>query len=413
MTGPGALATTAPVESEAITRTSTPLPSSTPVTVSGTVSIWHSWDEIYVPALLRRIYEFNQIYPNIYFDVQYIPALDLRSAYEKATLEGHGPTLMIGQADWGPDLYDKKLVADLTNLVPADLLNTLNRAAVGTGRYRDAMMSVPVDIRGVVLYRNQSIISIAPSTFDELVSLAKAAARGQRFGAVLDRSFYFSGAHLIGLGGSLMDAEGRPAFNSLKGLEWMNLLLFFSEAGPPEFFSDNDLNLFKEGRAGMIIDGTWNRNMLAEAIGPANLAIDPWPVHAEGSLSGFVQAESIFMNPAALAEEHQVSMKFLQFFFSPDAQAGIAQVGLIPAINGSPVNLAMSQVKVDDPLIAQAMRALADGVSYPVDPVMSVYASQMDIALRSVFDGGVTPEEALKRAEEGIQVGLEKGTPTP
>ncbi len=217
MASPVSPAAPTPVESEVLTRTPAPLPSSTPVIVGGTVSIWHSWDELYVPALLRRIYEFNKLYPNIYFDVQYIPALDLHSAYEKATLEGHGPTLMIGQADWGPDFYDKELVADLADLVPADLLNTLNRAAVGTGRYRDILISVPVDIRGVVLFRNQSIIPIAPSTFDELVSLAKEAKRGQRFGAVLDRSFFFSGAHLIGLGGSLMDAEGRPAFNNLKG----------------------------------------------------------------------------------------------------------------------------------------------------------------------------------------------------
>ena len=411
---PGSPEVATPVVSEALTHTPTPLPSPTPVVVSGTVSIWHSWDEPYVPALLRRIFEFNKLYPNVYFDVQYVPALDLQSAYEQAALEGHSPTLLIGQAEWGPALYDKGLVADLASLVPADLLNTLNRAAVGTGRYRDAIISVPVDIRGVVLYRNQSIIPIAPSTFDELVSLAKEATRGQRLGAVLDRSFFFSGAHLIGLGGSLMDSEGRPAFNNLKGLEWMNLLQAFSEAGPAEFFTDNDFNLFKEGRAGMIIDGTWNRNALAEAIGAANLAIDLWPIHAEGSLSGFVQTESLFLSSAALSEEQMASMKFLQFFLSPESQAAVAQVGLIPAINGSPVNLAASQVEVDDPLIAQAMRALVDGVTYPVVPEMSVYTSQMDIALKSIFDGGVAPESALKRAEEAIQVALEKkGTPTP
>jgi len=394
-------------------QTLAPLPSITPEAVTGTVSIWHSWEEPYVPALLKRIYAFNQLYPSVYFDVQYVPALDLRAAFEQVSQDGRAPKLLLGQSDWGPDLYDKGLVTNLTNLVPADLLNTLNPAAVSASRYQDVLFAVPVDIRGVVLYRNKSIIPIAPSTFDELVSLAKEYGRGQIVGAMLDRSFFFSGAHLTSLGGRLMDANGMPAFNNLKGLEWMTLLQTYSQAGPTEFFSDNDLNLFKEGRVGIIAEGTWNRNDLAEAVGPQNLAIDPWPIHAQGSLSGFVQSESMYLTPQALKEEHQVSLRFLQFFVSPESQAAVIETGLIPAINGSPVSLATNQIRVKDPLIAQAMLALTDGVAYPVGPLANIYTSQMDIALRSVFERGVSPEEALLRADEAIRAALITPTPTP
>jgi arabinogalactan oligomer/maltooligosaccharide transport system substrate-binding protein len=392
-------------------RTITPLPTVTPIVVSGTVSVWHSWEEPYIPALLRRIYEFGKLYPNVYFDVTYVPEIDLRLAYEQAASEGRSPTLLIGQAEWGPALFDKGLVADLSSLVGAELLNTLNPAAVGTGRYREALVSVPVDIRGVVLYRNQGIIPIAPSTFEELVSLAQEATRGQTVGAVLDRSFFFSGAHLVGLGGSLMTSEGEPDFLNLKGLEWVSLLQAYSEAGPTEYFSDNDLNLFKEKHAGFIIEGTWNRLALAEAIGVENLAIDPWPIHAEGSLSGFVQSESIYLSTEALQEPYEASLKFLLYFLTPESQAAVAQVGLIPAINGSPVNLAANQLRIEDALLAQAMRALADGITYPVLPVMSAYTSQMDIALNSIFDDGIPAEQALQRADEVIRAALV--TPTP
>jgi maltose-binding protein MalE len=380
--------------------------------VKGTISIWHSWEPPYVPALLRSIYAFSQLYPSVYFDVQYVPALDLRNAFEQAALEGNSPTLLIGQAAWGPDLYDKGLVVDLSGLLPPDSLNTLNPAAVGTGRYRGALISVPVDINGVVLYRNQSLIPIAPSTFDELVSLAKDATHGQKLGAVLDRSFLFSGASLISLGGRLMTPDGEPAFADAQGLEWVSVLQSYSEAGPAEFFTDNDLNLFKEGRVGFIIDGTWNRNIIKEALG-ASLVIDPWPIHSSGSLSGFVQAESIYLTPQALKDEQNVSLKFLQFFLSPESQGAIAEVGLIPALNGSPVSLAANQIRVQDPLISQAMLALVDGVTYPVDPEMKIYSSQMDIALKSIFDGGVLPEQALSDAREAILQSLVTPTPTP
>ncbi len=401
----------APTDILTLEQTPTPLPTLTPEVVGGTVSIWHSWEDPYVPALLRRIHEFNILYPNVYFDVLYVPALDLRSAFEQATQEGRGPTLLIGQAEWGPGFYDTGLAADLTNLVPADVLNALNPAAVGTGRYKDALISLPVDIRGVVLYRNASIIPIAPSTFEELVSLAKDAAHGQTFGAVLDRSFFYSGANLIGLGGRLMTPEGLPDFNDDKGLAWVRLLQAYSEAGPTEFFTDNDLNLFKEGHVGFIIDGTWNRSALAEAIGAQNLAIDPWPIYADGAMSGFVQAESIYLSPRALDEEQNASLKFLQFFLSPQSQAAVAEVGLIPALSGSPVNLAGSQVQITDRLTAQSMLALVDGATYPVVPEVNAYSSQLDIALKSIFEGGVPPEVALQRAEEAILAG--SATPTP
>ena len=392
-------------------RTPTPLPTVTPVVVSGTVSIWHSWEDPYVPALLRRIHEFNQGYPSVYFDVTYIPAVDMRAAYEHAALEGRGPTLMIGEGGWGPALYDLGLVADLSSGVPPEVLNTLNPAAVGTGRYKGALVSVPVDIGGIVLYRNQSIIPIPPPTFDELISLSRQATRGQIVGAILDRSFFFSGAHLIGLGGSLMSPEGEPAFLNLKGLEWVGLLQAYAEAGPTEFFSDNDANVFKEGHAGFILEGTWNRQALAEAIGVENLAIDPWPIHAGGSLSGFVKAEAIYLDSRALDEPYEVSLKFLLYLLSPESQGALAEVGLIPSINGSPVNLAANRVQVKDVLTNQAMRALADGTTYPVLPVMSVYTNQMDIALISIFNDGVPAEEALKRAEEAIRAALDNPAP--
>jgi maltose-binding protein MalE len=394
-----------------ILRTATPLPTVTPFIESGTVSIWHSWEEPYMPALLRRIYEFGQLYPAIYFDVTYIPKEDLRSAFEQAILDGRGPSLLIGEAEWAPSLYDQDMVLDLSRKVSAELLNTLNPAAVGTGRYQGALVSVPLDIRGVVLYRNQSIIPIAPSTFEELVSLAKDATRGQTMGAVLDRSFYFSGAHLLGLGGSLMTPTGEPAFLDLKGLEWANLLYAFSEAGPTAFFSDTDLTLFKESHAGMILEGTWQRQTLAEAVGADNLVIDPWPIYAGGSLSGFVQSESLYLSTHALDEPYEVTLKFLLFLLTPESQTAIADVGLIPAINGSPVNLAASRVRVNDPHIAQAMRALADGSTYPILPAMSIYSSQLDIALGSIFTDSLPAEEALRRADEAIRAALV--TPNP
>jgi arabinogalactan oligomer/maltooligosaccharide transport system substrate-binding protein len=398
-----------------ITRTPVISPTPTEVMISGTVTIWHSWEEPYVPALLNTISAFQEEYPNVYFDILYVPELDLNASFEQAALEGGGPTVLIGSDEWGPSFYDMGLIAGLSELIDPDLLNTLNPAAVGRGRYQDELIGLPLDINGIVLYRNTEIIPQSPFTYDELITLAKTANQGDILGAYLDRSFYFSAAHLLGFGGDLMTAEGEPAFDDAVGLRWVNLLLSFDQSGPTDFFTDNDVLAFKEGRAGFLVESTWRRNELEEAIGEGNLAIDPWPIHADGHLSGFVLADNIYLSPRALNEDNMISWKFIEFFMSAGAQSEIAQVGLIPAINGSPVNVASGNVKIPNPIIKQAMIALIDGRAYPLSPHVLIYRDHLDRALKLVFEAGESPTSALRSASEAIKEALKvlDATQTP
>jgi ABC-type glycerol-3-phosphate transport system substrate-binding protein len=397
------------------TRTPTSIPTPTEHVVQGTITLWYSWDDPYAPALLRRIAAFQKLYPEVQFDVLYVPGLDLRSSFEAAAAEGGGPTLLIGPAEWGPPLYDKGWLAEMDP--PSDLLNTLNPAGVQAARYKDVLVGLPLHIKGVVLYRNKTIIPKAPASFEELVNLSKAATQGDILGADLDRGFFFSAGHLYGLGGKLMTPDGEPAFNNEKGIAWLNLLSSFDQAGPTEYFTDNDLNLFKAGRVGLIIDGTWNRNDLAEAIGPENLAIDQWPLYGDGTLSGFVQSENIFLTAQAQGEDKSVSQMFAEFLLSPESQNALAEVGYIPVINASPVNPAYTKLDIPDSLVFQAMQAMVDGAAYPVNPELSLYTSPMDIALKSVFYEGVAPAQALQTASDAISEAVSSAhatsTPTP
>ncbi|NIV33710.1 MAG: hypothetical protein GWN58_30970, partial [Anaerolineae bacterium] len=60
----------------------------------------------------------------------------------------------------------------------------------------------------------------------------------------LEPGFFFSAAHLHGLGGLLLDEAGNPLFNDDKGVEWLNLFLQVQEAGlGGDYYSDNDVNL--------------------------------------------------------------------------------------------------------------------------------------------------------------------------
>jgi len=232
------------------------------------------------------------------------------------------------------------------------------------------------------------------------MAAAQAATEGDVVGADLEAGFFFSAAHLNGIGGSLMELNGDPAFNDEKGVEWLDMLMLWRDTGlPGEYYTDNDVNLFKAGKAGIIIDGTWNMTALAEAIGADNLAIDPWPTHGDGHFSGYVQTENIYLSANAEGDDQTAGWKFIEFFLSPEAQVMLADIGHIPAVAG---------VEVSDPLMLQAVEAFALGTAFPVIPEMGAYWGPMDTALQSVFDEGTDPAEALDQAFETITAAIKE-----
>jgi arabinogalactan oligomer/maltooligosaccharide transport system substrate-binding protein len=405
---PAQSATQPPTATHPIQPSDTPFP--TPTVVQGTVSIWHSWPEDDVPALAQIRAGFSALYPNVLFDITYIPPEDLRRAYEVETLNGNGPALLLGPAEWGPYLYDVGLVSDLSDLVNQELLNSLNKPALANARYKGALIGLPYALEGIVLYRNKDLMTVRANTFEEMTALAQAATQGEVVGAVLERSFLYSGAHLAGLGGTWMDENGLPTFNDAAGLAWLDLLTSFSDVGAVTFLSDSDLQVFKDGKAGWIIDGTWNLQELAQSIGADNLAIDPWPSVGQGSLSGFVFSENLYLSPKVEGIHRTAAQKFIEYFFSAEAQSRLAQVGRIPAATGIRLDASMN-----GSMIAEAMAALAGGTPYPLHPGAQIYATQMDFALKGYFEEKTPPEQTLQQAYLAIlnAINALQLTPTP
>jgi ABC-type glycerol-3-phosphate transport system substrate-binding protein len=354
-------------------------------------------------ALYRRITAFQASYPDIHFDVLYIPDIDLRANFEAAMAEKAGPTILIAPAEWGPDLYNNDWVIDFSDKVEVDLPATLNQAAVSLGKVNDAWINMPLHLHGVVLYRNMSLIPNAPGSFDSMVSLARTATEAGNIGAILERSFYFSGGHLFGLGGSLMTPEGDPDFNKndyKQSLQWLELLKSMETIGATEYLSDNDARLFKEKRVGFIIDSTKGLYLFAGDVEPLNLAIDPWPVYKNGNLSGFIQGESVYLTRKSLQEDFDVSWMFVEWMLSAESQATLAGVGLIPSIK--PAVIESNNQRISDPFIAQAMNAMEDGVAYPTAPEMEVYLPHLDILLQRVLMQDVDAKVALESAYNSI-----------
>jgi ABC-type glycerol-3-phosphate transport system substrate-binding protein len=373
-----------------------PRPPLSPPPAGSSVIIWHSWGNTETTVLQSIIQSFQRLYPTVTFSLHYIPQDYLVNSYAGAASNGQGPSLLLGPSKWGPELFNKKLIVNLETYVPSNYLVNINPVALSSGKYNDSLISLPLSQHGLLLFRNSSLILKAPTSVDELTALSLAATHGGIVGSYLERGSYFSSPAIIGLGGRLMDENGYPAFNDEYGLEWLDLLAAYDEAGAVTFNTNWDLERFKQAHVGIIIDGSWNISALAQSIGNDNLAIDPWPTYGTGHMSGWVETDSIFLNPNTTGDNRFAALAFMGYLLDPTVQMYLAEVGHIPTV---------MTTQPRDIFIKQAMVAFLKGAPYPIsvdDSVLSVYRSELDNLIRGVFNGGIDPESALQTAEDNI-----------
>ncbi len=358
--------------------------------MTGTVSLWHGWTEIEIESLNEVIAGFNAMHPDVTVETLFVPFDELQNKVTTEWGAGEGPTVLIGATDWASSFLEADVIYDMNGLVSQDVIDGIVASALPAVDYDGVYAGLPQTLKGVVMYRNAALLPEAPATFDDIVAAGDAS---------LEQGFFFSMAHLSeACNGTLVNEDGTPGFNTPEGVCWIELL---SEFPNPYYYTDDDVDLMKQGAASVIIDGTWNASGIAEAIGEENLVIDPWPAGATGNLSGVVQTESIYIGNNTMDENLDASVAFTEYFLGAEAQtilADPAKAGHIPAIDG---------VDVEGAIQSQALEAFKTGITQP--RFGGCYWGQMDAALQAYFGGGMDAATALQSAEDGINNAIAAG----
>ncbi|MEJ2512701.1 MAG: extracellular solute-binding protein [Anaerolineales bacterium] len=356
--------------------------------IATTISLWHSMKDSEIAAMTGTIIPaFQEKYPNVQVELLFTPDNDLRGKFETAVSTGEGPDILVGHDDWGPAFYDALLAADVSDVL-ADYGESINAAAVAEGSYAGVQVGVPYSLKGVVMYRNTDIMPEAATDVADLLTKAAAANSGDVYGFVGETGPFFAMGHLHKTG-DLMTPEGDPKFNSAAGVAWMEMLKSFDTVGPTSQDDDNDVNLFKLGKAGVIIDGAWNIGAFTD-LGDV-VVIDPWP---EG-MSGFVQSSYIFLYANVTGDQATAAKAFMGFLLTTEAQAAFyeADPAFIPA---------NSQVEVTDPLRQQAMAAFDGGVGFVTIPEMGAYWGPVGNAILAVRVDNADIQATLDSAFQAV-----------
>jgi len=388
-----------------VPRTATPQPTATldpKALIDGTVRLWLDWDPSELDSLRKVISAFLEQYTGVTIAIAYYPHDDLRSALELAITEDTAPTIIFGPSSWGPELWQDGRLLDLTIQVANDPLSSIDPLAWNQVNYDGAVIGLPLERQGIVLYRNRSIVAEAAGSLDELVSMGRELKGGQSVGFGLDFGFMYSASQIAVCDGDLFDAEGNLFLEDQVGYCWLRLMRTFRDAGRVWFNSDEDMTLFETGNSGWLIESTLESRQLSSFEGVRDLVIDPWPMHSEtGSrMAGFVWTENLYLIKGSSRDDVEATWAFARFLLSPEVQL------ILSDPEGANHLPALGNLILDNALQIQMVTSLSSGVPLPLRPDLHLYIEPLESAVRAVAIQGASPELALDIALKKIEQAL-------
>jgi maltose-binding protein MalE len=397
----------APVSTEAPTTQSqvpaSPIPStSTPTepvaalesTMQGEIRIWLDWDVHELESLQRIFVAFQDKNPGIKFHVTYYATEDLLPAIRAASQNEGAPTVLLGPASLGLTLWEEGYLRNLIDRANLDLQGLIHPLAWNQVDYQGARIGMPLEMHGVVFYRNQALVAAPASSVGDLE------------GATFDFRFNLSASQMHTCNGAFFNPSGSFEFEDEPVTCWLNLMNVVREKNQVVFNSDEDTRAFVEGRSAWLIEETLHATLLQQSLEGGNLVVDPWPITsiAGERLTGFVWTENAYLLDRSDPLDLEASWAFIRFLLTPESQITLSDpdaAGHLPVL----LNL-----EVEDVLQTQMMAAIYSGVPYPLRLDMELYKEPIESALEAVVLKGATPELAIEMARVKIDQALTGGT---
>jgi multiple sugar transport system substrate-binding protein len=332
--------------------------SNTGITEKVSLKYWNSLTGADGSMMRQLVNNFNQAYPNEIEVIEtFTNEVDYYTNINLLVPLGRGPDVAIMHS------YLVQSYANSNLIVPIDdYITTANVNINATDYIEDVFTSlyfenklygVPLDIHSVGIYYNKDLLNkyslAVPTNRAELLAAAKTVQAGEKvsnnnfwglpISQVWPSEWIFTTA-LYQNGGSEIDANGNPAFNSPQGIAAMRAvadLIHVDKVSPLNLSVDQDLFLFQTGQALFHIQGSWMLNSIIET----GLNFDVLPLSnmftsSASSTQNQVSARSHSFvvpkqNRAVDANKQRAIMTFVKYM--GDNSSLWAQAGQIPASN--------------------------------------------------------------------------------
>ena len=277
------------------TATKTKTTGPTPTPSHTTITVWQDFSSTEFPAFLSARSAFMSAYPNVTVDWvnQTTPS---PSTLVSAALAGKAPNVIIGTSDFeGSTLYYHGLIINLSAVVGSSFFSQYSGTALSDVTLNNSVYAFPLNVNGIAMIYNKKLIPVAPTTTDQMISMAKNVTvisngkyvtAGVAYGLGSDGGYRFI-AWQAGFGGRLFAANGTPTLNTsatINALDFLNNLTTVYNVQPPALTGSEWMSLFETGHAGIIFDGPWDIGAYISALGAQNVGVAPMPVISQTGL---------------------------------------------------------------------------------------------------------------------------------
>jgi len=386
----------------------TPQPTSTqePI-VRGDIRIWLDWSQADLAVLIPHLENFQEKFPEIKISISYFPSDELLDRYRSAAESSQEPTILFGPSEWTRQLSQEGFIRDIHGRTTQEFIESIQPIAWEGVTRSPFILGLPFSMEGIVLYRNQELISEAPQSIDDLVESAGDLDGDEQIGIVLDVGFLYTGSFLPTCDGEFIDPSGSLLLTLEAGQCWLEILDQWPLAGSATQNSDQDLEAFVDGRAAWLVDGTWNAQEIIAAIGEEQLAVDPWPVYSptEKVLAGYAWNRNIYFGTNSTEENFDAAWILARYLLTPEVQIDFGE-----STRGLHVPV-LRTVQTVQPWLQELIAAMASNIPIPQFPDFNIFAEELEVAAYDVSRRGYDPYYSILWVHPKIEKALRYANP--
>ncbi|MCE1190430.1 MAG: extracellular solute-binding protein [Ignavibacteria bacterium] len=370
------------------------------------IVIWHNMRPEETARLQKQLDAFMKINPGIKVLQLFKETEEMRSGFIVAAIAGQGPDLVYGPSDQVGPFVEIGIVKKLDEIFPPDYLKHFNKQAL---IYTNGHLWQIADKLGnhLTLVYNKKLVPVPPSTDEELIEIGKKLTidkdgdgKIDQYGIVWNYTEpYFFVPFLTGHNGWVIDSNRHPTLNTpemIAGLKFMRDLRDKYKIIPREADYNLADALFKEGRAGMMINGDWSWSSYGAA--GIDYAIAPLPkITSTGKFCApMISPKGYSINNKVQGEKLANVKKLIEYLNTPEQQLETALLTKTFPTREEAYN---DPKLIADPILRNSKAQIELGIPLPIVTEMRAIWDAMRPPYQAVLGGSMTAENAAKQMQ--------------
>jgi arabinogalactan oligomer/maltooligosaccharide transport system permease protein len=371
------------------------------------IVIWHQMRVDERLVLESQLKKFMELHPGITVEEIYKETEELRSGFIVAAIAGQGPDLVYGPSDQVGPFQVMGIIDPLEPLFDKAYLDSF--IPKGLTWYKGHLYQIADKIGNhLTLIYNKALVSVPPQTDVELIKIGKQLTKdlngdGQPdvYGLTWNYTepFFFI-PFLTGFGGWVMDDEGNPTLDTKATVDALRFIRDLRDKYRivPEEADYNIADiLFKDGKAGMIINGDWSWAGYKKA--GLNFGVAPLPKIVETGLwcAPMISPKGFSLNTNVPVEKRALVVELVKFLMRPDMQLETARALWTMPTRKEAVE---SDFVRNDDILKNSALQIERGRPMPVVPQLRAIWDAMRPEYQAVLGGSKSPEQAAKDMQD-------------